>query len=852
MLFSIIYPVLISNIGCTPVQADKIAELRPFDTVDDLTTKLNQGARRAGPAGLSPKVFSDTVAVYQGYGSFDTVLDSIDSLGAKLKAVINSWALKGDGDAANAEAQDDGALNLQTFDAANAKDEHFIPKQPSLVSDEIVLKDYQLLGINWLNLMHRKGHGCILADEMGLGKTCQVISFLAHLKEKGNTGPHLIIVPSSTLENWCREFDRFAPSIKWVTYYDDQKTREKLRMDLRDDDGSPYGWEVLITTYDLACGNSKDSKFLRKFDWECFVCDEGHSLKNFKSRRYGELMKINPKWRLLLTGTPLQNNLQELASIMNFIIPEKIGPVLDKMRAIFKTTSTVTLLSQERITRAHKMVTPFVLRRKKKEVLKDLPEKHERVEWCDMVESQREIYAEAVRRSRKSIQEVQDEAEEKQKEAKAKGKKAAGVSKVTSAHVLMDLRKAASHPMLFRRLFTEEMLRPIAVALMSDPWYAKRYQGNVTYLAEDCALMSDSELQHNCFNAKCKASSFCLDDACYYDSGKIQTLLRLLEGYIGEKRKVLIFSQFTQVLDILVRVLQLKEITYRILTGSTPVDERQVLVDEFNEDKDLSVFLLSTKAGGMGINLTAASVVILFDQDFNPHNDRQAQDRAYRIGQTRDVDVVKLITRGTIEEDMLRLAQTKLALDEAVAGDVDDEKGESAVAREMKQSLLSMLRKQCSPEPSTSTTPSAVSPKVDTPPKEKVDKDGEGEKPELEKTKKRKGREEEPEPEKVKKRKGREGDEEAEVKPARSSIAASKRKRIVDEDEDEDEEDAPRTTRSKPAKAAVKEKESSKSSSSRTSPRKERAAAPSQKPAARKERPGPPTRSSSTRSSSRR
>ena len=318
--------------------------------------------------------------------------------------------------------------------------------------------------------------------------------------------------------------------------------------------------------------------------------------------------------------------------------------------------------------------------------------------------------------------------------------------------------------------------------------------------------------------------------------------VRMIEAYPSFK--------FTQVLDILVRVLQLKEITYRILTGSTPVDERQVLVDEFNEDKDLSVFLLSTKAGGMGINLTAASVVILFDQDFNPHNDRQAQDRAYRIGQTRDVDVVKLITRGTIEEDMLRLAQTKLALDEAVAGDVDDEKGESAVAREMKQSLLSMLRKQCSPEPSTSTTPSAVSPKVDTPPKEKVDKDGEGEKPELEKTKKRKGREEEPEPEKVKKRKGREGGEEAEVKPARSSIAASKRKRIVDEDEDE--EDAPRTTRSKPAKAAVKEKESSNSSSSRTSPRKERAAASSQKPAARKERPGPPTRSSSTRSTSRR
>ncbi|KAL1748813.1 SNF2 family N-terminal domain-containing protein [Schizophyllum fasciatum] len=837
--------------GCTPAQADKIVELRPFDTVDDLTKKLNQGARRAGPAGLSPKVFSDTVAVYQGYGSFDTVLDSIDSLGSGLKGVINSWALKGDGNADNAEAQDDGALNLQTFDASNARDEHFIAKQPSLVSDEIELKDYQLLGVNWLNLMHRKGHGCILADEMGLGKTCQVISFLAHLKEQGNEGPHLVIVPSSTLENWCREFKRFAPSLRWVTYYDDQKTREQLRMDLRDDDGSPYNWEVLITTYDLACGNSKDSKFLRKFDWECFVCDEGHSLKNFKSRRYGELMKIAPKWRLLLTGTPLQNNLQELASIMNFIIPEKIGPVLDKMRAIFKTTSTVTLLSQERVMRAHKMVTPFVLRRKKKEVLKDLPEKHERVEWCDMVQSQREIYSEALRRSRKTIQEAIEETEEKEAEAKAKGKKKpAATSKVTSAHVLMDLRKAASHPMLFRKRFKDEMLRPIAVQLMQDPWYAKRYKGNVSYLAEDCSLWSDSELQHNCRSANSKKSAtFCLDDECYFDSGKVQTLLRLLEKYMGEKRKVLIFSQFTQVLDILTAVLTLKNIDYKMLTGSTRVDERQNMVDEFNENPDLPVFLLSTKAGGMGINLTSASVVILFDQDFNPHNDRQAQDRAYRIGQTRDVDVIKLITRGTIEEDMLRLAQTKLALDEAVAGDIDEEKGESAVAKEMKQSLLSMLRKQCSPEPSTSTTPSAVSPKVDTPPKEKSGKGSEDDKPEPEKTKKRKGREDDPEPEKAKKRKDVDEEEEEDaVRPVRSAISASKRKRIVDEDEDE--EDEPRTTRSRPAGSVVKDGHS-RSSSMRSSPRKDRGSS-SQKQQPRKERTGPPTRSTSTRSSSRR
>ncbi|TRM69915.1 SNF2 family N-terminal domain-containing protein [Schizophyllum amplum] len=828
-------------IGCTPVQADKIVELRPFDTVDVLTKKLNQGARRAGPAGLSPKVFSDTVAVYQGYGSFDTVLDSIEKIGDALKAVINSWALESDGHADSADTQDDGALNLQTFDASKAKDEHFIARQPPLVADNIQLKDYQLLGINWLNLMHRKQHGCILADEMGLGKTCQVISFLAHLKEQGNSGPHLIIVPSSTLENWCREFNRFAPTIQWVTYYDDQKTREQLRMDLRDDEGKPNDWEVMITTYDLACGNSKDSKFLRKFDWECFVCDEGHSLKNFKSRRYGELMKINPRWRLLLTGTPLQNNLQELASIMNFIIPEKIGPVLDKMRAIFKTTTTVTLLSQERITRAHRMVTPFVLRRKKKEVLKDLPDKHERVEWCEMVQSQQEIYSEAVRRSRKTVRQAEELAEVQEDDAKTKGKKKpATASKVTSAHVLMDLRKAASHPMLFRKRFTDDMLRPIAVQLMQDPWYAKRYKGNVGHLAEDCALWSDSELQHNCRSAASrKSAQFCQDDDCYMDSGKVQTLLRLLDQYIGEKRKVLIFSQFTQVLDILTAVLTLKKIAYRMLTGSTRVDERQDMVDEFNESDDITVFLLSTKAGGMGINLTSASVVILFDQDFNPHNDRQAQDRAYRIGQTRDVDVIKLITRGTIEEDMLRLAQTKLALDEAVAGDVDDEKGESAIAKEIKTSLLSMLRKQCSPEPSTSTTSSAPSPAVDTPPKERSGKEAERDKSEPEK--------------KTMKRKDREDEEmvEEKVKPSRSTLSAAKRKRIVDDEDDEEERPA---TRPKATAPAVKEKEKEKNgsrSTTRSSPRKERQASSSQKPSPRTDRPNPPTRTTSARSSRR-
>lgn len=193
-------------------------------------------------------------------------------------------------------------------------------------------------------------------------------------------------------------------------------------------------------------------------------------------------------------------------------------------------------------------------------------------------------------------------------------------------------------------------------------------------------------------------------------------MLELLERYMAEGRKCLIFSQFTQILDILQVVLKQRSIEFLVLTGSTAVDVRQGLVDKFTEDDSIPVFLLSTKAGGMGINLTAASVVILFDQDFNPHNDRQAADRAYRIGQKRDVEVVKLISRGTIEEDMYRLGQTKLALDEAVAGDTEE--SDTKAEKIMKTSLMEALRKQFEAEDS-SKTPTVVANGTGSPGKRK-------------------------------------------------------------------------------------------------------------------------------------
>lgn len=713
-------------IGCTSEQAEKIVSLRPFDSIDDLKAKLNQGKRKSNPTALTMRMFSDCTAIFAGYGTVDAVLDNCERLGESLKAIVSSWD-NSEPDSNLKPMGLDGALSIvapKSSVALTSKD--YLTQQPALLSEGIKLKDYQITGVSWLRLLYRKKLSCILADEMGLGKTCQVISFFASLKEHGNKGPHLIVVPSSTLENWCREFARFAPSISVQTYYAGKEERPLLRQTLTETKRSEHddGWEVLITTYNLAQGDEKDRKFFRKIDWESCVFDEGHVLKNFQSQRYQALLKYKARWRLLLTGTPLQNNLQELVSLMNFILPDQFADSMESLRAIFKVKgdSKVTMLSEERVSRAKKMMTPFVLRRRKDQVLKDLPKKVERIHWCEMSPLQKSIYTEALQRTRKTVLELDDSATnsdaaptngrtggkggaKKKGTAKPKGKEKMYAE--NSSNVLMDLRKAALHPMLFRKRFTDDILTSVTRLLLKEPDFKKR--GAVSeYVKEDMQVMTDAELQ--VFLATYKSTKkYLQDDAIYFDAGKISALLHLLEEYKAQDRRVLIFSQFTQVLDILQAVLNLKQYKYLLLTGATQVDVRQSLVDEFTEDESIFVFLLSTKAGGMGINLTAASVVIMFDQDWNPHADRQAQDRAYRIGQQRDVDVVKLITRDTIEEDMLRLGETKLALDEAVAGDVEDAgaSGEGENEKQMKRSLMSALRNQFLAQGSGTVTPKA-------------------------------------------------------------------------------------------------------------------------------------------------
>lgn len=326
---------------------------------------------------------------------------------------------------------------------------------------------------------------------------------------------------------------------------------------------------------------------------------------------------------------------------MNFILPRLFTDVMESFRAIFKVKASAQagMLAHDRVSRAKRMMTPFVLRRRKDQVLKELPKKTERIEWCDMTPLQQEVYHQSLQRSRRVLMEESEEEDELaiaeaagQKGRPKKKKQIKAQQQDLSSNVLMDLRKATAHPMLFRRLYDEETVKVMAKACLQEPEFQ---ESKLPLVIEDMSVMTDAELHHFCKRYK-SVRKYALDESRHLEAGKVTVLLRLLEEYIKDGRRVLIFSQvgtqsliltrllspvqFTQVLDILKTVLEHKGYRYLVLTGSTAVDERQGLVDEFNEDESYKVFLLSTKAGGMGINLTAASVVITYDQDFNPHN----------------------------------------------------------------------------------------------------------------------------------------------------------------------------------------------------------------------------------------
>lgn len=476
------------------------------------------------------------------------------------------------------------------------------------------MRDYQIRGLNWMIGLYENGINGILADEMGLGKTLQTISLLGYMKHYRNiNGPHMVIVPKSTLRNWQNEFSRWCPSMRAVCLIGDQETRANFIRDTM----MPGEWDVCITSYEMCI---KEKSVFKKFNWRYLVIDEAHRIKNEKSKLSEIVREFRTANRLLLTGTPLQNNLHELWALLNFLLPEVFSSSED-FDEWFNSNSC--LEDNTLVERLHSVLRPFLLRRLKSDVEKKLLPKKETKIYLPLSKMQREWYTKVLM---KDIDIVNG---------------AGRVEKMRLQNILMQLRKCANHPYLF------DGAEP-------GPPYTTDY-----HLVEN--------------------------------SGKMVVLDKLLPKMKAMDSRILIFSQMTRVLDILEDYCLWRGHSYCRIDGSTPHEDRQTQIDEFNApDSEKFLFMLSTRAGGLGINLATADIVIIYDSDWNPQMDLQAMDRAHRIGQKKQVRVFRFIHENSMEEKLVERAEVKLRLDKLVIqqGRLQDGKASTLGKDEM----LAMIR----------------------------------------------------------------------------------------------------------------------------------------------------------------
>ncbi|XP_029961181.1 SWI/SNF-related matrix-associated actin-dependent regulator of chromatin subfamily A containing DEAD/H box 1A [Salarias fasciatus] len=614
--------------GCSVKKAQKIVELRPFDSWQSLLEVFHKDN------GLSEDLLIGCRVVLKERRVVLGLMSKCETISSKMVKQVTAIIDQGTG----------------------------TMKQPSILNAQFELKPYQLIGLKWLLLLHEHKLSGILADEMGLGKTIQAIAFLAQLYQNGIEGPHLITVPASTLDNWVRELKLWCPDLKVLVYYGSMEDRRYLRHDILN---KAVDFNVIVTTYNLAIGNESDRSLFRKLCLKYAVFDEGHMLKNMNTLRYRHLMAINAEHRLLLTGTPLQNNLLELMSLLNFIMPSLFSSSTTQLSKMFsmKSHEEQSRFERDRITQAKLIMKPFILRRVKSEVLKQLPAKEENVEYCPMSEKQQVLYQTLFKKLKTSI----------------------NGEKRELSNVMMQLRKMANHPLLHRQYYTTEKLKAMSKLMLKEPTH---FDADAALIQEDMEVMSDFELHRLCKQYS-SIGSYRLEQSLLLDSGKFSHLTELLSSLKDKGDRVVLFSQFTMMLDIVEELMKHLSHRYVRLDGSTPIADRIGLIDEFNTDPDIFVFLLSTRAGGLGINLTSANVVILHDIDCNPYNDKQAEDRCHRVGQTRPVQVIKLISKDSIEDCILQLGLKKLKLEQDMTA--AEQGGEGTIPEDMASLLRASL-----------------------------------------------------------------------------------------------------------------------------------------------------------------
>lgn len=727
------------------------------------------------------------------------------------------------------------------------------------------LREYQHFGLDWLAGLYNNNTNGILADEMGLGKTIQTIALISYLAcEKQVWGPHLIVVPTSVMLNWEMEFKRFAPGFKVLTYYGNPVQRKQKRQGWNKEDT----WHVCITSYQLVI---QDQNAFKRKKWHYMILDEAHNIKNFRSQRWQSLLNFNTQHRLLLTGTPLQNNLMELWSLLYFLMPsgrasqampegfadlqnfqEWFSRPVEKMvegGGVFADKE-----AKETISKLHQILRPYLLRRLKADVEKQMPAKYEHVVYCKLSKRQRFLYDDFMSRAQtretlasgnflsiinclmqlrkvcnhpdlfevrpivtslaveKSVAadfEIKDFLVRKRLVGTVSecwlnsvnldfvnlkfthndmsvsrnesistrrwgdsrkpliqeilGEQEAQVRKAAAADTRRDLSSINGHLQYVNLLEKQDELIKLESTIYqshykcerapmygtdlikklstmaSEPAPARSYDwdhstvissmtlgyeqreaavaeiidryafvtpkvvcldlpervlgpevsqllGTVSAPEPVDALDEMSKLELAVAQPQCKDNmlrrvqsqslfhralvklSLAFPDKrlLQFDCGKLQRLADLLHDLIPNGHRALIFTQMTRVLDILEQFLNLHGYRYLRLDGATRIEQRQVLTERFNQDSKIPIFILSTRSGGLGINLTGADTVIFYDSDWNPSMDKQCQDRCHRIGQTRDVHIYRLVSEYTIESNILRKAQQKQLLDSVV------------------------------------------------------------------------------------------------------------------------------------------------------------------------------------------
>merc|ERR1719397_533564 len=453
-----------------------------------------------------------------------------------------------------------------------------------------VMRDYQVRGLNWMIGLYENGINGILADEMGLGKTLQCISLLGYMKHyRSVSGPHMILVPKSTLANWMNEFKKWCPTLRAICLIGDRDTRQTFIRDVM----MPGSWDVVVTSYEMIL---IEKSVFKKFNWKYMVIDEAHRIKNEESKLSLVIREIKTANRLLLTGTPLQNNLHELWALLNFLLPEVFSSSED-FDEWFNTNSC--LGDDSLVARLHGVLKPFLLRRLKIDVEKSLLPKKEVKIFIGLSQMQREWYTKILM---KDIDIVNGAGKQE---------------KMRLQNILMQLRKCCNHPYLF------DGAEP-------GPPYT-----------------TDVHLVDN--------------------SAKMMVVDKLLPKLQAQGSRVLIFTQMQRILDILEDYCWFRGWKYCRIDGGTAHEDRDRQIQEYNaEGSEKFIFMLSTRAGGLGINLYTADVVILYDSDWNPQMDLQAMDRAHRIGQKKQVRVFRLVTENTVDEKTVEKAEVKLKLDRMI------------------------------------------------------------------------------------------------------------------------------------------------------------------------------------------